>query len=380
MPRPRVRSIFELGGYWLSTIPKRKGLYAFWTDARNGGTCRRSLGTEDIEQAKMKLAEMVVQGSPATVNTPIAVVLENYFVERTDHLPSKNPARHAGRLFLEEWGSGFRVNDITEQKQKDFAKNSADRGNSLGYIERNFSVLSAALRHAKLSVKIIVSEAHMRDVWKLKAKSPRKPFIPTDHQLAKILRRPMPEDLARWLLIAMATGCRPEAGVDLAPTARIRDAQAIDLNPLGRSQNKKFRPILRAPKVLTVAMNKWERDGLDKHSGRYCGYSSVDSVDSALERVCKPIGLGRMSVYSFRHKVTTVLRAAGVPSEQVSRQLGHSRPGERTTEGYGEFSPAFQREAAAALDAWIRRLRALKTVPEIATKSHKPALAKRKAA
>lgn len=370
MPRPRARSIFEIGGYWIAAVPGRKGHYAFWTDASNGGTRRRSLGTEDIEQAKLTLAEMALQGAPASNVSPLSIILENYFLSRTDHLPSKDAARTAGRLFLEAWGATCKVQDIAEQKQIDFAKARAAAGNSLGYTERNFSVLSAACRHAGLSTKIIVSEAHMRDVWKIKAKPRRKPFIPTDPQMALILRQPMPEDLTRWLLIAMTTGCRPEAAVDLSPEARIREASAIDLNPEGRSQTKKRRPIIRCPRSLTVALDRWERAGLDARGGRYCGYASVDSVDSALERVCKPIGLGRMSVGSIRHKVTTVLRAAGVPGDQISRQLGHIE-GNTTTAGYGEYSPAFQREAVAAIEAWVRRLRALKIAPVIAMKSHK---------
>lgn len=303
---------------------------------------------------------MALQRSPATNKTPLPIVLENYFLERTDLLPSKKAARTAGRIILESLGENARVGDVTESWQKDFARERAELGNSLGYIERTFSVLGAALRHAKLTVPLIVSESHMRDIWKIIAKPPRKAFVPTDHQLATILRRPMPEDLARWLLISMATACRPQAAVDLAPAARIRDAQAIDLNPGGRAQNKKVRPVVRCPRVLTMALDRWERDGLDMHDGRYCGYASVDSADSALERVCKPIGLGRMSVYSIRHKVTTILRAAGVPGDQISRQLGHRGEESATTGGYGEYSPHFQREAAAALDRWIRRLRALK--------------------
>lgn len=371
MPRPRVRSLFEIGGFWLSTVPNRKGLYAFWTDASNGGTRRRSLGAADIEEAKLKLAEMALQGAPASSISPLSIILENYFLARTDHLPSKKPARHAGRLFLEEWGMKAKAQDATEQKQRDFVTACVAKGHSLGYVARNMTVLSAALRHAGLTIRVVISEGHMRDVWKIKAKAPRKVFVPSDQQLAKILRAPMPEDLSRWLLISMATACRPEAGIDLAPAARIREAHAINLNPADRVQNKKVRPIVRCPKVLTAALDKWERKGLDAHGGRYCGYASVDSVDSALERMCKPLGLGAMSVYSVRHKATTVMRAAGVPREQIDRQLGHIGPGVRTTDGYGEFSPDFQREAAAALDAWIRRLRALKIVPEIALKSHK---------
>jgi integrase len=376
MPRPRARSIFELGGYWLSTIPNREGLYAFWTDARNGGTRRQSLGTSDIEQAKLKLAEIVLKGAPATANSPLSIILENYFLARTDHLPSKDPARASGRVFLEQWGIAAKVSDISEDQLKTFARALVKKGNSLGYIARHFTVLSAALRHAGITLRVIFSEAHMRNVWKIAAKPKRKVFIPTDQQLALILRQPMPEDLSRWLLIEMTTGCRPEAAIDLSPASRIPEAQAIDLNPPGRAQNKKHRPIVRAPKVLTVAMNRWEKAGLDEHGGRYCGYASVDSADSALERVCKKIGLGAMSVYSLRHKVTTVLRAAGVPGEQISRQLGHSRSGEATTEAYGEFSPDFQKAASDALDAWVRRLRQL----EIATKSPRQKLAGRRAA
>jgi hypothetical protein len=189
MPRPRVRAVFELGGYWVSTIPGRKCLYAFWSDPRDGGTRRQSLGTEDLREAKIKLAEMALQRSPATNKTPLPIVLENYFLERTDLLPSKKAARTAGRIILESLGENARVGDVTEAWQKDFARERAELGNSLGYIERTFSVLGAALRHAKLTVPLIVSESHMRDIWKITAKAPRKAFVPTDHQLATILRK-----------------------------------------------------------------------------------------------------------------------------------------------------------------------------------------------
>ena len=287
MPRRRKRAAFEIGKFWLSTIPQRRGYYAFWTDSGNGGTRRQSLGTEDIEEAKLKLAEVVLRGAPAGATTPFAIVLENYFVERTDKLPSKVAARHAGELLLEHWGANAKAQDVTVDRQKEFAEASAQRGHSLGYISRNLSVASAALHHAGMQVKIITSEEFMRDGWKIAAKAPRRVFIPTDHELAGSCAPTCPVDLDRWLLISMSTACRPQAAIDLAPAARIRDAQALDLNPAGRAQNKKPAHFVRAPKFLTTALNRWERAGLDKHGGRYCGYHSVDSVDSALERVCK---------------------------------------------------------------------------------------------
>jgi len=94
---------------------------------------------------------------------------------------------------------------------------------------------------------------------------------------------------------------------------------------------------------------------------RYCTYASVDSIDTALRRLCaKPeVNLPFLSVYSFRHRVASVLRASKEPrvsGEQISYQLGHRRPGDRTTRGYGGYEPEFLEEAALALDGWIRRV------------------------
>jgi len=63
-----------------------------------------------------------------------------------------------------------------------------------------------------------------------------------------------------------------------------------------------------------------------------------------------------MGVYSFRHKVNTIMRLAHVPAEQRSLQLGHRRPDLRTADGYGEWHPTYMREATAAIEAWTRRI------------------------
>jgi hypothetical protein len=62
-----------------------------------------------------------------------------------------------------------------------------------------------------------------------------------------------------------------------------------------------------------------------------------------------------MVAYSIRHKVTTILRRYQVPSDQVNVQLGHRRPSNRTSDLYGEYEPNYLGEAAAAIDAFIRR-------------------------
>ncbi len=79
---------------------------------------------------------------------------------------------------------------------------------------------------------------------------------------------------------------------------------------------------------------------------------------SALQRVAAETGIP-VSTYSWRQKVTTVLRRGRVPEDQVSELLGHRRSNLRTTAGYGDWDPDYQREAAAVLDAWCWRVRKL---------------------
>jgi hypothetical protein len=133
------------------------------------------------------------------------------------------------------------------------------------------------------------------------------------------------------------------------------------LNPEGRRQNKKFRPMVREPKAMTRWLNEWEKgtDGTPPHPAQpYCGYTNRSSIHTVLRRVCDPekADLPRMALYSIRHRGTTVLRAAKVPKEQIDYQLGHVQQGARTTQDYGKYEADYLTEAAAALDAWIARV------------------------
>ena len=159
MSRPRKNALFELGGQWIGTISGSAALYRFWFDPRNGRTSRASLGTEDIEEAKLKLATLVLKGGKQSANAMLATVLEKYFLERTDKLPSKQAARAAGRLLLNCWGATCRANEFTETKQKEFVDWSIAKGHSLSYLSRNLSVLAAAFSHSKIRMGLFMNRA-----------------------------------------------------------------------------------------------------------------------------------------------------------------------------------------------------------------------------
>jgi integrase len=168
----------------------------------------------------------------------------------------------------------------------------------------------------------------------------------------------MTEPLLRYLIIQCLTGGRPQTAVDLAPSQFNKESGVVDLNPADRAQNKKYRAKVKAGRALRFLLGKWERAGLGPDGDHYCGYTTMEGVKSALQRVAAETGIP-VSTYSWRQKVTTVLRRGRVPEDQVSELLGHKRSNLRTTAGYGDWDPDYQREAAAVLDAWCWRVRKL---------------------
>ena len=372
MSRPRTDVLFELGDQWISYDPPSSMLHRFWNDAGTGRTRRESLRTEDIEEAKLKLAELLLKGAKQTPNALLSVILEKYISEQAVGKPSEGIANSASRKLLSFWGDHIRVAGLTEEKQREFAQSIIDDGFSLSYAARIFTVLNAALRHSKISHEVIYTESKMVKHWRLVAKAPRRAFVPSDAEMARVLNAGMPEGLRRWMLIQLATAGRPQTAIDLKPEAREREAGTLNLNPSGRTQNKKFRPIVREPRVLTGWLDKWETEAREKNPDgeidplwHYCGYTGIEAVKTALDKLRgKPeVNLPQLTTYSFRHKVTTILRRAkathGVTEDDISTQLGHRRPHLRTTAGYGEWDPSYLRNAAAAIDQWFIQLQKL---------------------
>lgn len=363
MPRPRREPLFELGGQWIAHEPSRPGYYRYWNDAGNGRTRRASLGTSNLEDAKARLADIVIRRAPASQNTHLTLVLERYFVERTDHQAGRKPARHAGKMFLACWGDLIRVSAIDNQKLKDFVDWSVNRGNSLNYIARNLSVLAAAMSHSTLAREIPMKEGALLDKWPdLKPpKRRRKVYEPTDQEIARVLRQhDLPQNLRRWILMSMATLGRPMAVAELSPAQRDRAKGMIALNPEGRRQNKKVRPTLRLPKQMTTWLNEWEGKGAKKvpPDQRYCLYAGRSSIHTVMRRACdeNKANVPRFALYSIRHRGTTVLREAMVPKEFIDWQLGHVQAGAQSTRDYGEFPPSYGIQATRALEAWIARV------------------------
>ncbi len=218
-------------------------------------------------------------------------------------------------------------------------------------------------------MEIIYNANTIFDKWLPNAKTPRKRFVPTDDELARFLNYDLPESLWRWILIQMTTAGRPQTALDLTPEMRNRQTGVVDLIPPNRRQNKKYRATVREPQVLRGWLDRWEceiraqqPDNCLPEDWHYCGYNSIEGVQTTIDRirVLPEVNLPKLTAYSFRHLVTTVLRRSkhshGVTEDDISLQLGHKRPQARTTAGYGEWEPDYLLNAANAIDVWLLSL------------------------
>lgn len=367
MPRPRSANLASLGPYWIRDDEKgRPGLWRYWYDGGSGRVRRARLASTTLEAAKLELAELIVKGTPKSAGSFLAIVLETYRLEVTDKLPSKEPARRACALITEFMTAerphkAPRVAHFDKTAQADFAAWCANRfEHSVKTISRNLSVAGAALNHAGIkdhpvayapSDVVAMLEARHANVI-----DPKRRFMPSDAELGRFMDQAEGR-LFRACLIMLATACRPEAALDLGPASRNREAGVLQLNPDGRRQTRKWRPIVREPKFLTAWLDAWEEEAraARQELTSYVGFASVDSLQTAMTRAraAERVKLPQMVAYSIRHKVTTILRRYQVPSDQVNVQLGHRRPSNRTSDLYGEYEPNYLGEAAAAIDAFM---------------------------
>ena len=148
----------------------------------------------------------------------------------------------------------------------------------------------------------------------------------------------------------VGTVARPAAIYDLIHSRIDLEHDLVQLNPIGRVENKKYRPTVKLPATLRDHMG--EGPFLLMKNGR-----NIKSVKSAWRRMRDATGFGKdVTPYSIRHTMARHLRICGVPAWEVAAQLGHKQSGMSTTEIYAPIDPAYLAMSVSALDNYLKEL------------------------
>jgi len=165
-------------------------------------------------------------------------------------------------------------------------------------------------------------------------------------QFRLVLNNALAPHVRLFLQIAVGTGARTNAILDLTWDRVDFSANLIELNPRDRVQTSKYR--------ATVPMNAQLRQSLiEAKEGAMSDYviehgrEKVGSIKKGFGAACKRAGV-KATPHMLRHSAAVWMAEAGTPMGQIARFLGHTDSA-ITERVYARFSPTFLANAAESL-------------------------------
>ena len=393
--------VYQRGEFWLDLDrgaggkPNSANWYIFWYEPGRGRQRRKSTGTPDVRLACDKLDEHYLAVHRPTSRErdcyTVSEAMTDYWLEHGSKQTSAEAIKSrlklmtrfmdleadAGRLidpfipehlderFLERFRQ-WALSDPIVARKKDKDGNwvaGSSRQRKASTVEESIIQLKAALAHA-------FNARRTRYVPPLKHKTrdqvtPQRTYRLSIDGLAELLDysikgagvygghadRLIP--LRRYLIGAITTLGRPDAILDMG-VARGRgqwmeDERRFALNPEGRIQTKKVRPVLPVVDLLhswLTASDEWlvcgQRTRFDEKQRvdiieQYRVASVKNGWLGAREKLAIPDGWGPKLI---RHSMATILANRRVDLIELEIALGH-RPLGKTSSRYAIFDPDY---------------------------------------
>ena len=335
---------FELGEYWLSRRPNSPQWCRTWFDAETRQTRRASLGTGDLETAKAALAEWYTLHGRRDREEPRSVVLATvcarYQDKQGQHVRSAGIQRRNLTIILEALSPGMTVGEFTLERQMEVVRKLRGQGYADGTIKRAMGAVKAAVNFAWKNGEL----DRPVPFGTLPEGQPRERVLSIE-ELAALWDATEPPHLQMFVMLLLGTAARPEAILQLTRFQCDTARGIIDLNPPGRSQTKKRRPVVPMPDFLVPWI-----ETANSHLVQWKG-KPIQKINKTWRTIRDDAGLSDDVVpYSIRHTVATELRSRGVPELEIAGMLGHSMPNFRTTGRYAKYVPDYLGKAREALD------------------------------
>jgi integrase len=346
---------FRIGKWFLDRRPNSPNWCVCWYETETRQTRRASLGTSDLQEAQVRLAQHAIKHETLKDAQPDEVFLEKvlirYYEQHAEQLPSAEQARHA----LGRWSdhfAGATVSELTPQRQEAFIFALQAKGYKPSYISRILSVGRAALNWAYKRQELVSAPFIMdvkRDPDEEAERFRELSMAEVARLLAAAARVP---HLLRFCVISLNTLARPDAVLDLTPSQVDLDRRRINLNPKGRRQTKKYRPVVPSSKTLLPWLKDSEDERYVTHHGK-----PIASIKKSFANAVARAELTKVSPSCLRHTMATELRARGVPEWEIMGMMGHRANAARTTERYARFRPDYLGQAVLAIDDYFEEMR-----------------------
>ena len=165
-------------------------------------------------------------------------------------------------------------------------------------------------------------------------------------EFRKLLDNAQAPHIKVFLQLAVGTGARTNALLDLTWDRVDFDRNVIILNPHDRVQTSKYRATVPMNAQLRGALAEAKEGAMSDFVIEH-GRERVASIKNGFKAAARRAGL-KATPHMMRHSAAVWMAEANTPFSQIAQFLGHtdSRITERV---YGRFSPSFLANAAEAL-------------------------------
>jgi integrase len=348
---------------WLEKRGTR--FYAHWYDSDSGFVKRLSLRTADSAQAERRFAAFLIERGRADTQSAanvagtvtVAMIFSDYVRERGPKIESLAIAEKAERYLTKHMGItpvtsvGMDLIDSYVQKRKD-GKIGDPAGDST--IRRELGVLITAINHAISRRRLLrehapvierPDESEARDRWLTRDEMLRvfaTALAPASHDQSGRLPR-----IYRFVNLAYYTASR-RAALEKLTWFQVLDSQQIQLNPPGRRQTSKRRPVVPIDQALVPVMERARQEKnseyvLDRPGSIYLEFAELMTA----------CGLVDVSPHTLRHTRAVHLAQDGIPLYAIAGLLGDRIS---TVEAnYLHHCPAHIRDAINSAPALDRR-------------------------
>lgn len=389
MPHPRDEELYSRGKYRLAYDRRSDGslrspfLQIVWYDTAARRLRQRSTATADIADAEQALDALYLERERGQTVCPtcgqprrgkgsqlVTAAIADYLTARRSR-PSYTSIRarlsHVG-AFLD---ASARLDLVCDAVDEDLIEDFRDWALDVPIVSPKGNLRPRAPGTVEASVRqlaAVINFAHQRhETLYPAAFTPKPPAevsqTPTYRsdvaELAAMFRyalaRKDREALLRFLRVSVATWCRPDAAhdVDTDPARGqwLSDARVLNLNPRGRVQTRKWRPV--------VPIARQFAPHLDAADGWYVG---VKSVRQAFETMLDSLKLPRereTGLKLIRRSMATIARRRLGEEHwaQGEKMLGHRKVS--TSDVYALLEPGQFGRALAVTEAVIDEIEAL---------------------
>lgn len=178
------------------------------------------------------------------------------------------------------------------------------------------------------------------------------PSKPRDRYLTKDERDRLLEKIETphvklFVTLALTTGARMGAILDLTWDRVNFTHGTIDFNPAGRDKSNKRRTVVPMNQRARSELEEAQRGALTDHVIEYGG-KPVASVKKAVAAAARRAKVP-CSPHVFRHTAAVWMAEADVPMDKIAQFLGHTST-RVTYATYARFSPRYMADAALALE------------------------------